>query len=106
MDEHAQTPFYLARFALKTLKNHVFEGYTDGSRHAGWACPLFTREQAEQVVQAFNESRHAYYDKGRSEFSFQIRSDARHCVGATWVEGLGKVYAIGLRSWMWEEIEN
>lgn len=31
-----------------------FDAYTDGSRWNGWACPLFTREQADKVVTFLN----------------------------------------------------
>ena len=60
-----------ASFKLEPLEGQIFAGYTTGHAWNGWACPLFTRDQAVQVVEAWrNAGYKADYDGASNTFRF------------------------------------
>ena len=44
-----------AKFVIEPLGETVFDGYTQDEDWNGWACPYFTFEQAERIVEAYSE---------------------------------------------------
>lgn len=43
-----------ASFTLEPLEGQTFAGYTAGQQWNGWACPYFTKEQAQRIVEAWH----------------------------------------------------
>lgn len=98
-----------AQFLIDLYGDKVFDGYTQGETWNGWACPYFTFEQAERLVQAHSEKGfRAWYDADSDAFSFEIEaSDDIDSFSAQEIEGI-KLYPIGTGCWIWEieDIEN
>lgn len=95
-----------AKFSIDTLGDKVFEGYTQGEKWNGWACPYFTYEQAERVVQAHCEiGLKAWYDAASDAFSFEISaSDEIDSFLGEDIEGK-KLYPVGANCWIWEYVD-
>lgn len=98
------------KFVIDTLGDKIFEGYTQGEEWNGWACPYFTFEQAQKVVEAFNEGERfegdkveARYDAEQDAFCFFFESSGEsEDFSALTVDGR-KLYPIGSGCWIWED---
>lgn len=95
------------KFSLDTLGNQVFDGYTRDEDWNGWACPYFTFEQAERIVEACRASGiSARYDAALDAFNFELESGAGEKEVETYpaqeIEGR-KVYSVGAFCWIWDE---
>lgn len=92
-------------FVMDALYGYVFSGFTKGEEWNGWACPYFTREQAEDIVnihcKVLNAS--ARYDGDGDKFVFEF-SDETEEYPMVIVDG-EKLYPIGSHVWIWEEKE-
>lgn len=109
---------YSARFTLDFLTGELnVEGYTAGEDWNGWACPRFTRVQADELIRQWNtgNGEHAYYESGRDTFVFPPDYSCSECdTPACYCEfdefpgfDIGGIthYAIGAWGWVWEEVE-
>lgn len=104
-----------ARFVLDDMIGPV-DGWTDGATWNGWACPHFSREQADAVVAAWNAflARNqittcapAFYDAATDEYVWPVdTTDSRFDeepedrTGGTDRDGM-RLYSIGAWSWTW-----
>lgn len=97
---------------------HLFDGFTTDMRWNGWACPYFTFEQAQAVIEqhnnlyelAFAEGEKelhaqcfyakAYYDAERDAFCFAMEGGEWDVFGAFERDGT-KYYCIGAWCWTW-----
>jgi hypothetical protein len=97
-----------AKFSLDFLDGQTFEGYTRGEDRNGFACPYFTFEQAQRLVVAWKATgREARYDRDTDRFTFEVNVDEGRGYDSFQpvdLQGL-KVYPLGTRSWIWEEVE-
>jgi hypothetical protein len=92
-----------AKFTIDSLKG-IFEGHTRGENWNGWACPYFTYEQALLVLTACQQAdQHGFYDVTNDRFTFSFKDEDESCE-AEEIDGM-KVYPIGARNWIWEEVE-
>jgi hypothetical protein len=95
-----------AKFSIDVYGDQVFDGYTQGETWNGWACPFFTFEQAQRIVQAHKGFElAAWYDKEQDSFAFcfeQDRTADRDEFGSKKIEGQ-KLYPVGSHCWIWEE---
>lgn len=95
-----------AKFEIDTLGDEVFDGYTSGESWNGWACPLFTFDQAERIVEAFRaRGWDASYDESTDQFVFSIEHDSldeKDSYPPVNVNGR-KFYPVGAFCWIWEE---
>jgi len=103
-----------ATFSLDPLEGQTFEGFTEGERWNDWACPYFTKAQAEQIVTARNKSGYkADYDPAADVFRFAPidqfgksnpdlgdEEDAEHFPAVT--RDGQTLYPVG--AWAWEEV--
>lgn len=109
---------YSARFTLDFLTGELnVEGSTAGERWNGWACPRFTRVQADELIRQWNSGNgeHAYFEAGRDTFVFPPDYSCGDCnTPACCCEfeefpgfDIGGIthYAIGAWCWIWEEVE-
>lgn len=91
----------------------LFVGWTAGERWNGWACPRFTKEEADKVMEDFNLSLHGpyiRYDEGTDTYHVPFND------GEEWDEHKGeiintfegpvKVYTIGAGYWVWDDLSN
>lgn len=95
------------KFSTDPLGNRIFDGFTQDENWNGWACPYFTFDQAQQIVQAYQENgMKAWYDGASDAFSFEIDAGEGEKEIDTFPsqEMNGKkVYPIGAFCWIWEE---
>ena len=92
------------KFAIDFLTDKAFEGYTRGENWNGFACPYFTFDQAQQLVEAWKETGSASsYDSGKDEFNFQINDGEKDSFGAIKFDGT-KLYPIGNGCWIWSDL--
>ena len=104
-----------AIFTLEPLEGRIFAGYTTGRRWNGWACPCFTKAQAEQIVEAWHAAGYAAdYDAASDTFRFAPLDtqgasepdlgdeEAAEQFGAVEIEGL-TLYKVGTGAWVWED---
>jgi hypothetical protein len=94
------------KFSIDLLGDRNLDGFTQGETWNGWACPLFTFEQAQQLVKAYEENGlKAWYDEASDAFSFEVDAggDLKEVdtFPAQEVEGR-KFYSIGAGCWIWE----
>jgi hypothetical protein len=98
-----------AKFAIDSIPDVVFQGYTNGDTWNGWACPYFEKAEAERVLRASEVNRYlwTYTENG---FSVQNQDDPEGYESEVF-EALKiatedgselTVYAIGAYSWIWE----
>lgn len=94
--------------------NEEFAGFTIGDLWNGWACPVFTRQAAEQVLIASEANGYRWqYNPASDAFEVRHEDDAADyepqvCNGVTATLDDGRridVYAIGAYSWTWTEAE-
>lgn len=96
-----------SRFAIDFLGGHIFEGYTLGEEWNGFACPYFTFEQAQCLMEEWRASgRGAYFDAGLDRFTFEVdTAEGKDSDNFSAVELDGvKLYPIGASCWIWEEV--
>lgn len=94
------------KFTIDSLDGYVFDGYTDGEEWNGFACPYFTYNQAEKVLEAYLATgRKAWYDADADRFVFEV--DGKDEVDSfNAVELVGeKFYPVGAFCWIWDEAE-
>lgn len=95
-----------AKFSMDTFGDRAFDGLTLGEDWNGWACPYFTFEQAQHVVEAHrNNGGRATYEEHSDSFVFSFRDagpNEAESYPAVEIEGR-KVYPIGASNWIWEE---
>lgn len=97
-------------FMLDALGERAFEGFTVGDSWNGWATPLFTFEQAQRIVAAWQEQGwEARYDEAKDAFVFSINQDFETGQSDKFeefapVERDGrKLYPVGAFAWTWED---
>lgn len=95
-----------AKFTIEVYGEQSFDGFSRGEDWNGWACPYFTFEQAQQVMEA-HRSRgwKAWYSESEDQFSFDFSHDGKDEIDAfpgELIEGR-KLYPIGIFCWIWEE---
>jgi poly-gamma-glutamate capsule biosynthesis protein CapA/YwtB (metallophosphatase superfamily) len=98
-----------AKFAIDSIPNISFEGYTNGETWNGWACPYFEKSEAEHVLQA-SEANHFKWVYNTGQNTFIVYSDDDEAVEEIFeaVQGFLEdgneiiVYGIGAYSWIWE----
>lgn len=107
-----------SRFSLDPLPEEQFDGYTDGRRWNGWACPYFNKAQADRLVHAW--TKHGYqaeYDPQANTYKFgpldvledvaTVQLDdpeqAEHYSAVLIAET--SYYPIGAGAWIWDEVE-
>ncbi len=93
----------LTKFVLENSPE--FEGYDEGRRWNGWACPTFTREQADKVATWWNTQPGcvAEWDSEHDGYAFICEGwDEPDCFLPDYLIQLGeKTWAIGAGSWCW-----
>lgn len=106
-------PFSPARFVIDGLDG-PYAGFTDGSLWNGWACPVFTREVADQIAEDFNRqgewagfptSGSARFDADADAYEVAEEGNDPELFLASTIEVGGrsvKVYEFGTRYWTWE----
>ena len=91
------------KFAIDFLADKTFEGYTRGEGWNGFACPYFTFDQAQKVVEAWRDTNSfAFYDGSRDEFVFEMQDGGQDSFGFVEIDDK-KVYPIGCSHWIWNE---
>jgi hypothetical protein len=96
-------------FQLDALGEVIVEGFSSGEEWNGWACPYFTYEQAERLVELWERNRwKAAYDGVQDAFVFSVNQDFTtgdseefETFPAVSIEGLN-YYPIGAFQWTWE----
>ena len=95
------------RFSIDTLGDRFFEGFSMDEEWNGWACPYFTFEQAQQLVNVYGEGGlKAWYDEASDAFSFEIDGNSLEETDTfpmSVIDGK-KLYPIGAFCWIWEEV--
>ena len=99
-------------FVLDALGAQTFDGYTHGETWNGWACPHFTLEQAQAILDAWQrQGWAASFDAEARTFIFSTGHDLdtgeasdSEQFGPADLQGR-TLYALGASSWMWEEAE-
>ena len=105
----------MTRFSLEPLEGQSFEGFTSGHSWNGWACPLFSKAEADRVVRAWNALGYkADYDPATDRFRFapidkfgdsnpdlSDEEMAEH-FGPVVIDGM-TLYPVGAGAWIWEE---
>ncbi len=104
-----------ATFALDAFGDRYFHGFTDGKRWNGFACPLFSLEEALRLTRINNATTYCgriEYDAIRDAFVFDEHADgddnALPSVPVVfWPEFVDgqKVYGIGASAWCWYEVD-
>ena len=103
-----------ASFVLEPWEGQTFSGYTIGHTWNGWACPLFTKAAAEQIIEAWHRGGYAAdYDATSDTFRFAPidtqeapdldlgDEDVAEQFGAVEIDGL-TLYRVGAGAWVWE----
>ena len=95
-------------FTLELVGDQVFGGFTNGEQWNGWACPYFTFDVGQQIVQSLGKNQVAFYDEASNEFVFDVNGTNDPTdydrFGSIEAEGIGKLYPIGTHAWIWEEV--
>jgi hypothetical protein len=93
-----------ARFVIDFLGDLEFEGYTRGEDWNGFACPYFSFDQAQKIVDAWIKSgSNASYDSANDIFSFLMHNGETDSFSAIDYNGM-KIYPIGNGCWIWSEV--
>jgi len=101
------------RFWLDSVIEPPVDGFTAGARWNGWACPYFTREQADRVVELSNAANNSEdadvriivtWDEARQAYIIVDGQypDEEDVMDAVVVDGVA-YYCIGGWSWCWME---
>ena len=95
-----------AKFTIDVYEEQSFEGFSRGEDWNGWACPYFTFEQAQQIMEAHRQRGwKAEYNESEDKFVFNFShdgNDGTDAFSAELIEGK-KLYPIGAFCWIWEE---
>ena len=104
-------------FNLEPLGEIMFKGFTSGRRWNGLACPGFTKDEADRIVEVWHKLGYkADYDAVTDVFRF-APFDSLADPNLDWsdeevVEHFGpievdgwKLYPIGAGAWIWDEVE-
>ena len=87
----------------------IYEGYTDGTLWNGWACPWFTKEVTEQIMQDLNkEGVKTEYDEERDSYIVHQADDIDDVfdgVDVSTEDGFKHLYPIGAWCWIWDEVQ-
>jgi hypothetical protein len=103
-------------------ESNYFEGFTTGQRWNGWACPTFTKAEADKIMSHFDSlGRSAWYDAVNDRYIFQKQEsappfneltqeeiDEQYLYNTfegfeTLIDGQSVVtYAIGWGCWVWD----
>lgn|SRR5688572_24851672 len=102
--------FQRARFTIDSLPNRIFEGFTDGDTWNGWACPYFSRDVAESILQASENNGYSWtYDAKTGSFIVHHHDDPKdsepELFNGVWINIDNEsilVYAIGAYAWAWD----
>lgn len=63
-----------AKFSIEIYGNEIFDGFTRGEDWNGWDCPYFNFEQANKILENYNQLSKI---TGRSERAvYDVRSDS------------------------------
>jgi hypothetical protein len=95
-----------AIFTIDTFEGEYFEGYTKDEDWNGWACPYFTFDQVQHIVEVHKRhGRWAGYDHDRDRYMFAPNYDNdREAEFYSVIEAEGlKLYPVGAFNWIWEE---
>lgn len=102
-------PHTPAVFAIDATEG-LFHGITAGQRWNGWACPMFSFEEAKRLTALNNDSEFCgsiSYDADKDAFLFrsedQDEEDPPEVFEAETINGQ-KYYAIGAFSWCWQDV--
>lgn len=100
-----ETELKKSSFVIDALHGYVFPGFTKGEEWNGWACPYFTREQAEGIVNIHCKvlNANAGYDSNEDKFVFEFPDETEEY--STIIVDGEKLYPIGTHVWIWEEKE-
>ena len=107
--ELQETEFY-----LDMDPDQTYTGYTDGDTWNGWACPYFSKDEAQKITEAFDGLEHPYdgslhratYDEETDAFAFyEPTSDTWETFKGVDRDGK-RVYPIGTYAWTWCEIND
>ena len=99
-----------AKFRIDSLPDLVFDGFSDGDHWNGWACPYFSRQEAERVLKASTAIGFQWtFDEQQNAFSVRNINDPEDAEPESF-EGIqmdinGKtqtLYGVGAYSWIWE----
>lgn len=92
-------PFH---FALESLGERTFPGFSQGHHWNGWECPAFSFDTAQQIARALGEFQNAFYDAAADAFVIESDGD-EEIYPAVLTETGDKVYPLGAGVWMWEK---
>lgn len=94
----------LKRFYIGSIEDKSFWGYTQGKKWNGWAMPLFLKEQADKVAEAFNaEGDTVTYNPQTDSFIVLLDgADEYEVFKGVEIDGT-MYYPIGAGSWIWDE---
>ena len=88
---------------------YAYIGYTDGDRWNGWATPYFEKDEAMEVMKAYNECTESpmFYNEDYDTF-YHFGTEGNS--GEMWrgekcktAEGIKTLYGIGAYSWVWDD---
>lgn len=93
-------------FQIDFLPNRKFSGFTTGETRNGFAYPLFTFEQAQEVVSAWSMiGKEARYLENDDAFEFEPLDDEDIEVFSAETINGQKLYPIGAGTWIWSEAD-
>ncbi len=91
-----------SNFTIEVYGKTFFEGYIKDEDWNGWACPYFTFEESQKIVDAHRKTgQKAGFMKELDGFYFKIQ-DEEEFYQAIEIEGQ-RFYSIGNSNWIWEE---
>lgn len=94
------------RFVIDFLGDTEFAGYTRDEDWNGFACPYFSFEQAQKIIDAWLAAgSNAYYDSANDIFSFVMQDGETDSFSANVRNGM-KIYPIGNGCWIWTEVND
>ncbi|MDX2141249.1 MAG: hypothetical protein SF123_24405 [Chloroflexota bacterium] len=110
--DNAMNTWSKSAFTLDSIEGQIFEGFTRGETWNGWACPCFDRATAESVLRASEANGYAWeFDAERDAFLVRSADDPADyepdvfpAVTARIDDNAVRLYAIGARSWTWQEV--
>jgi hypothetical protein len=96
----------MAKFVFDLLGDQSFEGYARLEYWYGFACPYFTYDQAQNVVEAWlSWVGQASYDSEHDQFTFEMIIEGRKnswSFSGVDIEGM-RLYPVGAYYWFWDE---
>jgi len=104
-----------AVFTIDGIEGEEFAGFTSGMSWNGWACPYFTKEVAERIMDKICEwgNTKAWYVEENNTYYTNLNCDSGYCdeEDTEWWEGSEYIvngesvvlYCVGGGSWCWDE---